>query len=528
MKTYKKFSLLIVILLVIIIALPLAKKQSKNLAGEKRPNLILISVDSLRSDHVSAYGYSRKTTPNIDSLAQEGVLFKNYISQAYLTPISEMAVHTSLYPSSSGISGFDAVLPKNFLTLSQILKVYGYRTAAFGNSPEYVVYPALKVSFDRGFDLYDIQPYREKLVNQKNILDFVKKENKSPFFLWLPLGSVHYEFGKFSKKFGDLGYTGPTKEIGKNWPNKVFPWLYNNVFYEAKDGKIVKKIDLNNNDIQYVIDRYDDDIFATDKWIGDLLVQLKNAGLDNYTIVIVQSEHGEDLNEHGYMWHYDIFDTTLKTPLIIKNLGLIKNNLVIENQVQGIDLLPTILDFLNIPKPSQLEGFSLLPLITGKVAKNTKDYIFVERTPLWERVMFQFHNLSKDEEALSKIKTSSNSIKKEIANYYKKETLDLIQSRPYFDQKDVAVRTNNWKLIYRKSKDFQERYSWWNVLSGSIKKIDEFELYDLKSDPSEKENVIEKYPDVAKDLKQKLNDFLKKQESKKINPRLIKPIQEYF
>ena len=526
MKIYKKSYLLVLgILLIVIVAIFFIK--TNNLSDGKRPNLILISVDSLRADHVSSYGYSRKTTPNIDNLAKEGMLFKNYISQAYLTPISEMAVHTGLYPSSSGVSGFDAVLPKNFFTLAQILKVSGYKTAAFGNSPEFVIYPALKDNFDRGFDLYDIQLYREKLVNQKNIFNFLNKEKDKPFFLWLPLGSAHHKYGKFPKKFGDLTYKESTNELGTNWFDKVL-WIYNNVLYEFKDENSTKKANLNNKDIQYIIDRYDDDIFATDKWIGDFLAQLKNTGLDENTIVVVQSEHGEDFGEHGYIWHYDIFDTTLKTPLIIKNPTSNKKNLVIENQVQSIDLLPTILDFLNIAKPHQIEGSSLVLLAEGKKRKNNTDYIFVERTPLWERVMFQFDDLIKDEKVLNQIKESSNLVKKALTSYYKDETIDLIQGKPFFDQKDVALRTNNWKLIYRRSKDFQEKYSWWNVLSGSIKKMEDFELYNLKSDPAEQENVIEKYPDVAKDLKQKINNFIKKQESKKIIPELKKPIQEYF
>ena len=523
MKNYNKFFLLTVIILLVIIIFAFVSKLTQDQPSKKRPNLILISVDSLRSDHVSSYGYYRKTTPNIDNLASEGVLFKNYIAQSYLTPISEMAVHTGLYPSSSGMAGFDAVLPKNFLTLAQILKIYGYKTAAIGNSPEFIMYPGLKDSFDRGFDLYNLTVNRQELVNQENIFNFLRKEKDKPFFLWLPLGSAHDPYGKFSRIFGDVTYSGAASGIGTGWIGMIGQSLYKNVLYESTDGKVTKKVNLSNEDIQYVINRYDDDIFATDKWIGDFLAQLKSVGLDKNTIIIVQSEHGEDLNEHGYMWHYDIFDTTLKRPLIIKNPELNKKNLVVESQTQSIDLLPTILDFLNIPKPHQVEGFSLVSVIEGKNNKTSKDYVFVERTPLWERVLLQPYSLFDD-----RVRKIYSSMKNKASDYYSQEAIELIQSKQFFYQEDVAVRTNKWKLIYRKTKNFQEQYSWWNVLSGSGEKMKDFELYNLETDPYEKKNVIEEYPNIAKDLEQKIFDFIKKQESKKITPELKKTIQEYF
>lgn len=154
-------------------------------AESQRPNVILISIDSLRADHLSAYGYSRKTTPNIDDLAKEGVLFKNYFSQSYLTPVSEMSVHTGMYPSSSGLIGFDTILPNNVLTLAQILKKYGYQSAAFGNSPEFIIFEALKDSFNRGFDSYDISIFREKMPDpeKEKVFNFIKSNPEKPFFV---------------------------------------------------------------------------------------------------------------------------------------------------------------------------------------------------------------------------------------------------------------------------------------------------------------------------------------------------------
>ena len=507
--------------------------------NDKRPNIVLISVDSLRADHVSSYGYYRETTPNIDNLAKEGILFKNNISQAYLTPISEMAVHTGMYPSSSGFFGFDTVLPKNITTLAQILKSYDYRTAAFGSSPEFFIHPAILDSFNRGFDVYDFfnQPaekispetYRIDLVDQKKVLNFLKKDQEKPFFLWLPMGSAHFPYGKFSEIFRDKNYDGVFKDkiLNFNWSNGVLPWIYKNNLYQQIDkGKIVaEKID--NKDIQYIIDSYDDDVLATDKFIGDFLSELKKNGLEENTIIVLQSEHGEDFGEHGYIMHYDIFDSTIKTPLIIKNPALNKKGVIIEQQTQSINILPTILDFLKIPIAHQIQGSSLIPLINGQ-NKDENKYIFIERVPLWEKVMFGWFTLNKEKMSESPKVEYFDFIIEKLSKFYTKEIIQYVRSSQFLDQQDFAVRTNDWKLIYRKSKSFQEKYSWWKVLSGVDSQIKDFELYDLKADPKEQENVIEEYPSVADDLKEKLNIFFKKTESDKIIPQVKNTIQEYF
>lgn len=538
---YKKYFLLFAVIFLSLCSLIfwLEEKETTEFTKEEKPNLILISVDSLRADHVSSYGYFRQTTPNIDNLAKEGILFKNYITQSYLTPVSEMALHTGTYPSSNGVVSFETVLPKNILTLDQILKIYNYRTAAFGNSPEFLAFPALGESFSRGFDVYDFKDEgelvrsREETLNQNKIFDFLKEEEK-PFFLWLAIGSVHSPFDKSPTIFGDLNYQGPLKDEYLDWGLKgVLPWIFNNVLYKTEKGEIVKKIDLNKEDIQYIINRYDDGIFTTDEWIGTFLKELKKRGLDRKTIIVLTSEHGEELGEHGYIHHYDIFDSTVKTPLIIKNPKLNKKNIVIKNQVQSIDILPTILDFLNIPKPHQIEGNSLTSLISGWTSENFNEYVFIERIPLWERTISAGINLKKEITDEQKLIISvgqyfESTIKKQAA-FYGQDILQFINSDSFLLQQDVAVRTNEWKLIYRKSRDFQEKYSWWRMLSGNNKSdMKDYELYNLELDPQEKENVIDMYPAITENLKKKLEPFVKKIEAKEISVPIIRSIQEYF
>ncbi len=504
--------------------------------NEKKPNLILISIDSLGANHIFCYGYSRNTTPNLDNFASQGILFKSHISQSYLTPISEMSVHTGMYPSSSGFVGFDIVLSEKIMTLAEILKIYNYRTAAFGNSPEFL-FPAISSSFSRGYDTYNFlntpignainlpRDFRGHFIDQKKIFDFIQRDDE-PFFIWVALGSAHFPYGKSERNFREENYTGILKDKALDWHDGVFPWIYNNTLYEIDEKGNIVPIKLNKEDIQFIIDSYDDDVLATDKWLGEFLKNFNKTGLEKNTIIIIQSEHGEELGKHGYISHYDIFDDTIKTFLIIKN-PLIKEELkVINKQSQGIDILPTILDFLNISISHNIQGNSLLDLIYNK-SQTEEKYVFVERTPLWERTMFQ--GCLFDKNVTLPVKTYLCPTAEIQSHFYDTEIVKYIQGNSFYNERDFAIRTNEWKLIYRKSKNFQENYSWWNVLINKTIEVDEFELYNLKSDPLEQKNVIDAYPNISNNLKQKLFEILNEVDnSNKTKFEIQRTIQEYF
>ena len=505
--------------------------------SQERPNLILISIDSLGTNHVSAYGYHRKTTPNIDKLAEEGVLFRNFIAQSYLTPVSAGALHTGTYPTTNGIINFDTLLSDNFLTLAQILKNFNYKTIAMGTNPEYAKDFSLSdagfQNFNRGFDVYGFRSGEENSKKYRHLPDinevfyYLKNNKKSPYFLWLSLGSVHWPYGRFSDTsyFVNKNYEGFLKKdklfskglwsgLGQIY-NKTFFSVHHPAFYHYDFKQIDEEIELSREDIQYIIDSYDDGIINTDLWLGRFLGRLKEEGFDRNTIIILTAEHGEEWGEHGYFMHADIYEPAVRAPFIIRYPGLNKWSSAIETQVQSIDVLPTILDFLEIKKPHWIEGESLTPLIYGKENDGFNRYVFIERIPLIE------HVLGRDAEAQARRLQSYPPF------YLEFQKLD--KENHY---RDVAVRKENeWKLIYRKSRDVEKKYSWWNFLTGkTVKDPPEFELYNLKSDPLEKENLYGK-PEteiIFQELKEKLMSWLADRENKKIPPRMVEPIQEYF
>jgi len=313
-------------------------------------NVVLISIDSLRADHLGTYGYSRNITPNIDDFANSGIKFTNYISQSYLTPISEMSVHTSLYPHVHGLLGFaNEVLPDNETggnytvssptTIASVLRIYGYNTTIFSSSVEI---SRLKLVAADPFNMKAFNTF--KFTKNRNLPDFnnvtnwigLNKNNK--FFLYLLIGTVHEPFAdnvpsQLKSEFDPKNYSGPLKNVSLDYP--LFERIYNGTYYNlssdnmpAYNGTVMPGIEqydrpidygfnLTTEDKAFVTGRYDAGVSYVDSYVGAVIRQIHNLGLDKNTIIIVQAEHGEDLGEHGYYWHYDIYDTQTHTPLLI-------------------------------------------------------------------------------------------------------------------------------------------------------------------------------------------------------------------
>ena len=316
------------------------------------PSVILISVDTLRADHLSCYGYRRLKTPHIDGIASEGTLFSAVDSQIPLTLPSHVSLFTSTYPFSNAIEDNGQKLPANAVTLATVLKSRGYVTAAFVGGF------ALDSRFglNRGFDVYygpfnlhkekttdagDIKRLGEDVV--RSAIEWLTANSGRPFFLFVHLYDLH------------TPYNLPAADRGR--------------FGGGYDGEL-----------QYV-----------DEQIGSLWENLSQQGLLRETLVVLTSDHGEGLREHGEGTHgYFIYQSTLWVPLIIHwPAGSGKFPRRVEAASGLIDVAPTILQFLSIPPPPQFQGRSLLDL--GKAAQARRavyseslyGYRHFGTSPLW-------------------------------------------------------------------------------------------------------------------------------------------------
>lgn len=442
-------------------------------------NVILISVDSLRADHIGVFGYNRNTTPNFDKFIKTGALFLNYFTTSFLTPVSEMSVQTGLYPSANGVTNFDTVLPKDKITIAQYLKSKDYKTSAILSSPEFEINIALKESFSRGFDRYkyflhkdNSDEYTRQFPSVSTINSEFKTLGDNKFFLWLALGGIHWPYGEVGPNvYADSNYKGYFKKKSPQWFN-VFENIYQGYIYP-------RGTELQDADVNYIRDQYDNGIRAFDNFFGQLTAELQKKDLLKNTIIVVESEHGEDLGEHGYFAHYDIMDTQVHTPLFIFS-PKVKSNQKISSFASSVDVFPTITDLLDNTLPNNIQGKSLEPIITGKEKDGLRNEVFIERNPLWEE--------------------------SGIRNVLEAKGIRIISGI----YKDIAIRTSRWKYILRTSQKRMQEISWWQTLIKNPINFPQAELYDLINDPLETKNIINKYPKEADILRKKLDNWFAK------------------
>lgn len=328
------------------------------------PNVILISVDTLRADHLGCYGYTRDTSPNIDRLAKSGVRFTQAMSQASWTLPSHMSIMTSQYPHVHGVEVAQQALPEDATTLAKVLSRSGYETAAFISW----IYVARKFGFAQGFDEFtELLPPEdqidsttrasfkaEQVTNRVN--EWLAREHPRPFFLFVHYFDPHlnYEPPPPYDRMFDPAYTGAA--LGS------YEWIRP---YIKGANAVPQKIDARDRD--FVESLYDGEIRYTDYHLGRFLSAVDKAvGLDRCLIVFT-SDHGEEFNDHGSMegHQWTLYEETIHVPLVLRLPRSHQPARVVSRPVELIDIPTTILSLLNIAPPACFQGRDLSALAKG-------------------------------------------------------------------------------------------------------------------------------------------------------------------
>ena len=351
----------------------------------KPTNIVLITADSLRADHLGCYGYRRNTSPNIDSFAQESVLFEDAISQGSWTVPSVTSILTSLYPSVHGLLAQPnpGRLNENKITLASHLSNAGYATAAFAGGG----YVSEQLGLDQGFDFFSSTRYmlHERELGQGGRLkqearEFLKWRRQSTlkrdkgFFAYLHCWDIHEPFIAHKKHLArfDQGYSGPLRKLNSTLKfhtsslSRKHRCRTINSFYLAVINK--NGIKLDDDDIRYIRALYDNEISFFDEQFGWFISQLQEHDLLDDSLVIFTADHGQELLERrGRLGHGGAaYETLVHVPLLVRLPGAQYGGMKVGEQAQGVDILPTVLDLLEIPQVSQSQGNSLVPLINGK------------------------------------------------------------------------------------------------------------------------------------------------------------------
>src|SRR5580765_2251900 len=324
---------ILVVLLCCCVACGVAGPRSTTQNGAQRPNVFLITIDTLRADHVHCYGYDRIQTPALDMIAKEGIRFTQAFTPSPITNSSHTSILTGLLPSSHGVSDFGVPLVATHPTLAELLAKRGYHTAAFIGAV-ILDSKSLAPGLDRGFEFYDNFPEHATTKSRWGRLERRGLEVEQPAESWL----------------------------SKHPDGAHFVWAH---FYDPHDpyeppppySSIYK-------------DRlYDGEIAYADSALGHFLAYLKKQGWYDGALIVVVGDHGEGLGEHHENTHgIFLYDSTTRVPLLVKLPNGRAAGKGIDAHVRTMDVLPTILELVGAPLPEKLDGASLTPLFAGSEA----------------------------------------------------------------------------------------------------------------------------------------------------------------
>lgn len=422
-----------------------------------RPNILLIIMDATRADHLSCYGYSRRTTPNIDRIARKGVRFKQAISVAPWTVPTHASMFTGLYPSEHRIEWTGLRLTQDYPTLAQRLNDQGYETLLI--SANTLVSEGLNKGFGKKVDLmhplkndwpmvnllnrlycrffhqrmYDKSAW---LITRKLVKWFRQRDTSRPFFAFVNYLEPHSPYilpSKFRHQFSP-------NESNVSLPPEVDPWNY-----------MAGVVDLTPESRRTLTDLYDAAIRYTDHQIGRLITALRDVTQLDKTCVIITADHGENLGDHNLMdHHYSLHETLIHVPLIIRYPNASPRGIDDWRLVQTTDLYPTIL------------------AVAGQNGGNTSGLNLLDKSETRPFAVAEYL----------------------VPNFTVFEQRGLRHKVEHLNRGLLAIRNEKFKYIW--ASDGQH------------------ELHDLCSDPKEKENLMGRsaYVQVQQDLHTKAVQWL--------------------
>ncbi len=347
----------------LLLATPRIEPQSTPPAA---PNILLIGVDTLRADRMSAFGYERDTTPNLKALADEGVRFSMARSPAPWTLPSFSSMLTSLYPSAHGAGRgghdeWEAIDPTT-VSIAEVLARNGYETA--GIVANGLISP--RYGLDQGFDAYTAAWAMESVEQDApRVARWIEGHTRTPWLMFWHIMDPHLPYMTSAEEreaFTDSAYEGQfSKESRRGGPAVPFEVLDPRPGrrWFAHEGPPPLP-ELTEPDVAFVSDYYDAEIHEVDAGIGRVLQTLRDSGQWERTIVAFVADHGEGLGDHGHYHHgYTLFDDQVHVPMIVRIPGTAAPR-SIERPVSTVDLMPTLLGLLGIPAPDDAQGVDRL------------------------------------------------------------------------------------------------------------------------------------------------------------------------
>ncbi len=449
-------------------AAPSTSSASSN--GAPPRGVILVWADTLRRDHLGAYGYGRATSPVLDRFAAEGALFRSAITPGTWTKVATPSLLSSLHPSSHGVLDFSHRLPAAATTLAEVYRAAGYSTLSMSS----ILFTGQFTNLHQGFEevhedssLPDRRSSKTARVYVDRLLPWLDAHRDVPFFVLLHVSDPHDPYepaapytAMWSDPRGKDDHERESKEVRAVIGDPLL-----RVFGMPTRAELEQAGFDADAYVDYDRGWYDGSILAMDAEMGRLLERLRELGLDHDTLIVFVGDHGEEFLEHGRTFHgQTTYGELANVPLMARWPAGLGAGQVVEETVSIIDLMPTLLEVSGLDAPAEVQGQSLLSLISPRAARP-----FRERPVLIE----------------------------------KHRVFEPVGGPPPRDTESFAYVASGWKLVH-------------NTVRTS--EGPEFELYDARQDPLDARDVAAANPDVVVRLAKELAAFRGRVEAARLRP----------
>ncbi|HVD76201.1 MAG TPA: sulfatase [Vicinamibacteria bacterium] len=439
-------------------------------AGGPPQGVILVQLDTLRKDHLDVFGYERPTAPILRGLAGEGALFQNAITQTSWTKAETPSIMTSLYPTTHGVHQIPDRLPAAATTIAEAYRQAGYATLSYSS----VVFTGQFTNLHQGFEeLHEGEstagragPRGAKTSREyvDRLVDWLGDHRDVPFFVYLHFFDPHAPYEP--NRPYDTMWADPKGREEYLRQQEVLKKTITDAFMAqrgmATRAQLVEAGVDPESYIRYSKDWYDGAIRGMDTEIGRLVERLRELGLGERTLLALYADHGEEFHDHGRMWHgQSVYGEMIRVPLILWGPGRVAKGVNVDEPVELIDVMPTLLDLSGVPLPAGVQGQSMRPLLTKEAGGGWK-----HRPPIAEKQPMGGTDFPEASES-------------------------------------YAIMDGNWKLIH-------------NVTRPPEKP--EFELFDFYQDPLDQKNVAAEHPDVVDRLGKMLDGWHQMAAAAKLKP----------
>jgi arylsulfatase A-like enzyme len=363
---------------------PAIRQRVEPKAGGAPHTVVLVQLDTLRKDHLDLYGYARQTAPTLKRLAEEGAWFEHAVTQTGWTKAATSSIMTSLYPTTHGVHGIPDRLPASATTLAEVYRQAGYATASFSS----VSFTGQFTNLHQGFEeVHESEstagragPRGAKTAREyvDRVTEWLEDHRDVPSFVYLHFFDPHSPYEP--NKPYDTMWADPNGREEYNRNLETLKKFVKDAFMAQRGMATPDELKAAGIDaarfMQYVKDWYDGSIRGMDAEIARLVERIEELGLRDGALLAFYADHGEEFHEHGYMWHgRTVYGETMRVPLVFWSPGRLSRGRKIEEPVQLIDVMPTLLEVSGLPAPREMQGQSLRPLLAagpgqGAVAAN--------------------------------------------------------------------------------------------------------------------------------------------------------------